>query len=284
MIVTTRLFVSVFLLAASLAASAPPASAQEPATPASPQTFEPKVGQPGKDVVWVPTPESLVELMLDMARVTKDDLVMDLGSGDGRNIIAAAKRGARGVGVEYNPDMVALSQRRANEAGVGDRARFVQGDMYEADISKASVMAIFLLTTNMEKLMPSFKSLAPGSRIVSNTFGFNDWDPDARDSVRDGSCSSWCESLLWIVPASAAGTWSIDGGTLTLTQKHQVLYGSLATLSGDEPISKAKMTGYDITFTIGQRTYTGRLQGNTMAGTVTGPTGSSDWKATRTSK
>jgi len=284
MIVTTRLFVSIFFVAASLAASAPPAAAQEPAAPASPQTFEPKVGQPGKDVVWVPTPESLVELMLDMAKVTKDDLVMDLGSGDGRNIIAAAKRGARGVGVEYNPDMVALSQRLANEAGVGDRARFVQGDMYEADISKASVMAIFLLTTNMEKLMPSFKSLAPGSRIVSNTFGFNDWDPDARDSVRDGSCSSWCESLLWIVPASAAGTWSVDGGTLTLTQKHQVLYGSLATVSGDEPISKAKMTGYDITFTIGQRTYTGRLQGNTMEGRVTGPTGSSDWKATRNSR
>ena len=284
MIVTTRLFVSIFFLAASLAASAPPAAAQEPAAPASPQTFEPKIGQPGKDVVWVPTPESLVELMLDMAKVTKDDLVMDLGSGDGRNIIAAAKRGARGVGVEYNPDMVALSQRLANEAGVGDRARFVQGDMYEADISKASVMAIFLLTTNMEKLMPSFKSLAPGSRIVSNTFGFNDWDPDARESVRDGSCSSWCESLLWIVPASAAGTWSVDGGTLTLTQKHQVLYGSLATVSGDEPISKAKMTGYDITFTIGQRTYTGRLQGNTMEGRVTGPTGSSDWKATRNSR
>jgi hypothetical protein len=209
---------------------------------------------------------------------------MDLGSGDGRNIIAAAKRGARGVGVEYNPDMVALSQRLANEAGVGDRAKFVQGDMYQADISKASVMAIFLLTTNMEKLLPSFKSLAPGSRIVSNTFGFNDWDPDARDAVRDGSCSSWCEALLWIVPASAAGTWSVDGGMLKLTQTHQILYGSLATVSGDEPISKAKMTGYDITFTIGQRTYTGRLQGDTMEGTVTGPSGSSAWKATRTSK
>jgi SAM-dependent methyltransferase len=281
MIVTTRFLVSV-VLAAALAASAPPASAQEPAAPAAPQTYEPRVGQPGKDVVWVPTPPSLVELMLDMAKVTKDDFVMDLGSGDGRNIIAAAKRGARGVGVEYNPDMVALSSRLAKEAGVADRATFVQGDMYEADISKATVMAIFLLTTNMEKLLPSFQSLAPGSRIVSNTFSFSNWDPDARESVRDGSCSSWCESLLWIVPASAAGTWALDTGTLKLTQTHQIVYGSLSTVAGDEPISKARMTGYDITFTIGQRTYTGRLQGNTMEGTVTGPDGTGPWKATRT--
>ena len=136
----------------------------------------------------MPTPPSLVELMLDMAKVTKDDFVMDLGSGDGRNIIAAAKRGARGVGVEYNPDMVALSIRLARKRPASaDKASFVQGDMYEADISKATVMAIFLLPTNMEKLLPSFQSLAPGSRIVSNTFGFNDWDPDARESVEDGS-------------------------------------------------------------------------------------------------
>jgi SAM-dependent methyltransferase len=280
MIVTPRQFVSVLALTALLSASAP-AAAQEPAAPAASQTYEPRVGQPGKDVVWVPTPPSLVELMLDMAKVTKDDFVMDLGSGDGRNIIAAAKRGARGVGVEYNPDMVALSTRLATEAGVADRATFVQGDMYEADISKATVMAIFLLNTNMEKLLPSFQSLAPGSRIVSNTFGFNNWDPDARESVRDGSCSSWCESLLWIVPASAAGTWMIDGGTLKLTQTHQIVYGALSTVAGDEPISKARMTGYDITFTIGDRTYTGRLQGDTMEGTVSGPDGSRPWKAVR---
>ena len=283
MITTTRLFVPITMLAAALALQARPVAAQEPAAPASPQTYEPRVGQPGKDVVWVPTPPSLVELMLDMARVTSDDFVMDLGSGDGRNIIAAAKRGARAVGVEYNPDMVALSTRLAQEAGVGDRATFVQGDMYEADISKASVMAVFLLTANMEKLLPSFQSLAPGSRIVSNTFGFNTWDPDARDSVKDGSCSSWCEALLWIVPAPAAGTWIIDGGTLKLTQTHQVLYGTLSTPAGDEPISRAKMTGYDIAFTAGGRSYTGRLQGNAMEGTVAGPGGSSAWKATRVS-
>jgi hypothetical protein len=142
-------------------------------------------------------------------------------------------------------------------------------------------MAIFLLTTNMDKLMPSFKSLAPGSRIVSNTFSFSEWDPDARDSVKDGSCSSWCESLLWIVPAQAAGRWTIDGGTLTLTQIHQVLYGTLATTSGDLPVSQARMRGYEITFTAGGRTYTGRLEGTTMQGSVTGPDGTRTWKAIR---
>jgi SAM-dependent methyltransferase len=277
--VVRYLTIAAGVLALPLAAL--PAAAQEPTPSATQQPYEPRVGQPGKDVVWVPTPPSLVELMLDMAKVTRDDLVMDLGSGDGRNIIAAAKRGARGIGVEYNPDMVALADRLAREAGVGDKASFMQGDMYEADISKASVMAIFLLPTNMEKLLPSFKSLAPGSRIVSNTFSFNEWDADARRRVEDGSCSSWCEALLWIVPAQASGAWMMDGSTLRLTQTHQVLYGSLSTSSGDEPISKAKMMGYDITFTAGDRTYTGRLRGNTMEGTFSGPGGSGAWKAVK---
>jgi SAM-dependent methyltransferase len=259
-----------------------PARAQDvPAPAARQQPFEPQIGQAGKDVVWVPTPPSLLDLMLDLAKVTKDDFVMDLGSGDGRNIIAAAKRGARGVGVEYNPDMVALSTRLAQEAGVADRATFVRGDMYEADISKANVMAVFLLPSNMEKLLPSFKTLAPGSRIVSNTFGFSDWDPDVRETVKDGACASWCEALLWIVPAQAAGTWSLQDGTLKLTQMHQVLYGSLTSLNGDEAISKAKMRGFEITFTVGGRTYTGTLNGDTMSGTVTDPNGPRAWKAVR---
>lgn len=268
------------LAAAALGGGPILAQAQGPQTPAAPQEqpYEPRVGQAGKDVVWVPTPPSLLELMLNMAKVTKDDFVMDLGSGDGRNIIAAARRGARGVGVEYNPDMVALSRRRAEEAGVSQLASFVQGDMYEADISKANAMVIFLLPTNMDKLMGSFKSLAPGSRIVSNTFSFSEWDADAREAVKDGSCESWCESLLWIVPAQAAGTWSMEQGTLTLTQVHQVLYGSLNGVSGNETISRARMRGYDVTFTVGERTYTGTLKGDTMTGTVDG---GGSWKAVR---
>jgi SAM-dependent methyltransferase len=277
--ITSRLALVALLVTAVSGAAA--AQQPAPAPPQTPEPYTPRVGQAGKDVVWVPTPPALLDLMLDLAKVTKDDFVMDLGSGDGRNIIAAAKRGARGVGVEYNPDMVALSNRLAREAGVADLATFVQGDMYEADISKATVMAVFLLPVNMEKLLPSFKSLAPGSRIVSNTFGFKEWDPDTRATVKDGTCSDWCEALLWIVPAQAAGDWMVDGGTLKLTQLHQVLYGTLSGVSGDKPVAKGRMRGYDVTFAIDDRTYTGRLQGDAIEGTVTGPGGSRPWKASR---
>src|SRR5688572_25747293 len=155
-----------------------------------PVPFEPVVGQAGKDVVWVPTPESLVEKMLDMAAVTPQDVVMDLGSGDGRNIIAAAKRGARAVGVEYNPEMVALSQRLAREAGVGDKATFIQGDMYEADISASTVMALFLLPDNLTKLRDKFLRLKPGTRLVLNTFGIPEWEADVTETI-GGDCPSW---------------------------------------------------------------------------------------------
>jgi precorrin-6B methylase 2 len=147
------------------------AAQQAPAKPAAEEEFVPQVGQAGKDVVWVPTPPELVEAMLELAKVTAQDFVMDLGSGDGRNIIAAAKRGARAIGVEFNPKMVVLSRRNAQTAGVGERATFIEGDMNQADISKASVMALFLLPSNMLVLRPKFLDLRPGSRIVSNTFG-----------------------------------------------------------------------------------------------------------------
>ncbi|MDB5864691.1 MAG: methyltransferase, partial [Betaproteobacteria bacterium] len=142
------------------------------------ETFKPSVGQEGKDVVWVPTPPVLVEKMLDMARVTPQDFVMDLGSGDGRNVIAAAKRGARALGVEYNPKMVEFSTRTAEQEGVADKAKFVQGDMYEADISQATVLALFLLPENLRKLTQKFLDLNPGTRIVANHFGIDGWEAD----------------------------------------------------------------------------------------------------------
>jgi ubiquinone/menaquinone biosynthesis C-methylase UbiE len=166
------------------------------------QDFKPESGQPGKDVVWVPTSPALVEKMLDLAKVTKDDFVMDLGSGDGRMVIAAAKRGARALGVEYNPDMVKLSQKLASEAGVADRATFVQGDMYEADISKATVLALFLLPENLRRLEPKFRALRPGTRIVVNTFGIPEWSPDATEVLTE-DCTSWCTAMLYRVAAAA---------------------------------------------------------------------------------
>ena len=243
-----------------------PASAQQADAP-----FVPTVGQAGKDVVWVPTPPELVEKMLEMAKVTPQDFVMDLGSGDGRNVIAAAKRGARSLGVEYNPDMVALSKRSADQAGVSDKATFVEGDMYEADISKASVMALFLLPSNMLKLRPKFFNLAPGSRIVSNTFGMEDWTPDETASLPN--CTDWCNVLLWIVPAKVEGTWTLPQGQLTLRQNFQMLSGTL----GNTSISEGTLRGNDITFKAGGAQYTGRVIGNTMEGT----SGGTRWTATR---
>ena len=232
-------------------------------------------GQAGKDVVWVPTPEVTVQKMLDIAKVTPQDYVMDLGSGDGRNIIAAAKRGAQGLGVEYNPDMVALSRRRAAEAGVAEKALFVQGDMYEADISKASVMALFLLPDNMNKLLPKFLALKPGSRIVSNTFTMDGWPPDHTETMPD--CSSWCTVLLWVVPANAAGVWQLPQGTLTLNQEFQHVAGTLGTTA----IADGKLDGEQITFTVGNARYAGRVNGTVIEGTVTTGTSTTTWRATR---
>jgi SAM-dependent methyltransferase len=221
--------------------------------------------------------------MLDLAQLTKDDYVIDLGSGDGRNIIAAAQRGARGLGVEFNPEMVELSRRMARDKGVADRASFVEGDMYEADISQATVMAIYLLPANLDKLLPRFQALTPGTRIVANTFGFSDWDPDARDKVKESACSDWCEALLWIVPAKVAGTWRLDqdGGTIAFTQMHQVLYGSMTVGITPAAVSNARMRGRDITFSVGETVYTGRVDGTVMQGTATGPDGTRAWSATR---
>jgi hypothetical protein len=238
------------------------------------QPFVPTVGQAGKDVVWVPTPPELVEKMLDLAKVTPQDFVMDLGSGDGRNIIGAAKRGARATGVEYNGKMVELSRRMASEAGVSEKATFIEGDMYEADISKASVLALFLLPSNMMVLRPKFLNLAPGSRIVSNTFGMEGWTPDESETVPN--CTDWCNALLWIVPAKVQGTWRLAQGQLTLKQEFQVLSGTL----GNTAITDAKLRGNEITFTAGTTKYSGRVNGNTMEGTA----GAARWTATRVSE
>ena len=146
------------------------------ATAVHADTQEPYVGQPGKDVVWVPTPYTLVEKMLDMARVTPKDYVIDLGSGDGRNVIAAAKRGARALGVEYDRQLLEVARKNAADAGVADKARFVHGDKFEADISKATVLALFLLPDNLRKLKPKFEKLRPGTRIVTNGFEIDGWE------------------------------------------------------------------------------------------------------------
>jgi 2-polyprenyl-3-methyl-5-hydroxy-6-metoxy-1,4-benzoquinol methylase len=175
------------------------ALAQAPqATQQAPSIYEPSVGQKGKDVVWVPTPQVVVDKMLDIAGMTARDYVMDLGSGDGRLVITAAKRGARALGIEYNPDMVELARRNAEKAGVAGRAKFVKADLFETDFSEATVITMFLLPDINLRLRPKLLRLKPGTRIVSNTFTMAEWKPDATaDLGTEAGCNaSWCTALL----------------------------------------------------------------------------------------
>ena len=243
------------------------ANAYAQAAPSAQQPFTPSNGQAGKDVVWVPTPQATVDNMLELTHVTAKDHVIDLGSGNGITVISAAKRGATAVGVEFNPDMVALSQRLAKEAGVADKTRFIQGDLFEADLSKATVITLFLLTEINERLRPKLLDLAPGTRIASNTFTMGDWEPDAKASTP--SCTSWCTALTWVVPAKVAGTWRLGQQTLTLEQHYQHVSGTL----GSTPITAGKLKGSEISFAAGGQEYTGRVNGKTITGT--------SWSATR---
>ncbi|HYA30368.1 MAG TPA: class I SAM-dependent methyltransferase, partial [Acidobacteriota bacterium] len=162
--------------------------------------FQPQVGQEGKDVIWVPTPQALVDKMLEMGKVTEHDYVIDLGSGDGRTVITAAKRGAKALGIEYNPEMVELSRRNAAREGVSNRASFTKADLFESDFSQATVITMFLLPDINLKLRPKILTLKPGTRIVSNSFTMGDWSADDTVNVKD-NCISYCTAYLWIVPA-----------------------------------------------------------------------------------
>lgn len=244
-----------------------PALAQQPDEP-----FEPYSGQAGKDVVWVPTPDRSVEKTLDLAGLKPEDYVIDLGSGDGRMVIAAARRGARGHGVEYNPKMVDYARKRAQEAGVADRAQFVEGDMYVADISQATVMPLFLLSQNLDQLVPNFLKLRPGTRIVTVTYTITDWEHDETADVGP-NCREWCSMFKYIVPANANGVWKMDGAELVVTQKFQKFTGKL----GAATLEDGRLHGDEISFTVNGVAYYGSVAGDEMRGVRPSP-----WRATRT--
>ena len=246
-------------LALLLAASGMLALAQAPAA------YEPQPFQEGKDVVWVPTPQVLVDKMLDMAKVTPADFVMDLGSGDGRTVITAARRGARAMGVEYNPDMVELSKRNAEKVGVAAKATFVKADLVETDFSRATVITMFLLPEINLKLRPKILDLKPGTRIVSNSFDMGDWQADetAALSTTDGCMPSYCTALLWIVPAKVAATYKTPHGELILKQEFQLLSGTLNS-GGKTAVVVGRVRGEDITFTTEGREYRARLKGGNL--------------------
>jgi precorrin-6B methylase 2 len=267
-LVFRRALITVCLSLATVAASA------QTAPPVQQKPFEPQVGQAGKDVVWVPTPQTLVNKMLDIAKVTPQDYLMDLGSGDGITVITAAKRGITARGIEYNPEMVELSKRKAKEAGVSDKATFEKADIFETDFSKATVITMFLLPQLNLKLRPQLLELKPGTRLVSNTFTMEDWQADETAKVTE-DCVSWCTALLWIVPAKVEGTWQTPQGPLTLTQQFQMVSGTL----GSTPISDGRLRGDQIEFKVGTTHYTGRVNGNQMTGTTSDR--NTNWSATK---
>ncbi len=257
-------FAAAVTLACAL--SAPGAFAQPTNEP-----FEPYSGQAGKDVVWVPTPDKSVEATLNLAGLQPSDYVIDLGSGDGRMVIAAARRGARGHGVEFNPKMVDYARKRAEEAGVADRAQFVEGDMYVADISKATVMPLFLLPQNLDELVPNFLKLRPGTRIVTVTYTITDWDHDETAEVGP-DCREWCRMFKYIVPANASGAWKLGDADLVVTQKYQKFTGKL----GAATLENGRLHGDEISFTVGGVSYYGSVTGGEMRGVRPHA-----WRATR---
>ncbi len=234
--------------------------------------YQPEVGQSGKDVIWVPTPDSLVAKMLSMAKVTAKDVVIDLGSGDGRTVIAAAKIGAEAQGIEYNPDMVALSTKRAAEAGVTGKAKFMKADIFESDFSKATVMTMYLLPELNLRLRPKLLEMKPGTRLVSHAFTMGEWEPDEQASV-DGR-----NAMLWIVPAKVQGNWTLKGGgaaayDVVLAQEFQKLSGTARQGQHSAKIEEGRVNGEQVSFSFAgaggtKQRFAGKINGTHMDGTL----------------
>ena len=242
--------------------------------------YVPEIGQKGKDVVWVPTPNELVDAMLKLAKVTADDYVIDLGSGDGRTVIAAAKIGAHAVGVEYNPDMVTLSKRNSIHEGVSGNTEFVQADLFEFDLSKATVITMFLLPEINLKLRPRLLELKPGTRIVSNTFTMGEWEADY-EVTTDENWNSWNTALMWIIPARIEGTWQLGDSELIIRQEFQMIHGVLRKGANEYPVTDGRLSGNDITFKINGNLYTGIVDNAIMKGTMTDSSSEKEWTAAR---
>jgi SAM-dependent methyltransferase len=243
-------------------------------------SFVPHVGQAGKDVIWVPTPDDLVNKMLEIAEVTDKDYLIDLGSGDGRTVIAAAKLGAKALGIEYNPGMVELSKKNAEIAGVSGKTKFVRADLFEADLTEATVITMFLLPEINLKLRPRLLDLKPGTRIVSNTFTMGEWTPDTEVNT-DNTSNSWYTALMWIVPAKVEGTWKLEGGELTIRQEFQMIFGTFRSGNKTSLVTDGRLKGDLITFKMNDATYSGHITGKTtMTGTASAPSGKWDWIAT----
>ena len=257
------------------------------ALPAAAQkAYEPQVGQSGKDVIWVPTPDEVVDRMLRMAQVTKDDLVYDLGAGDGKIAIAAAKKfGARSVGIEYEPEMAKHAQGNVEKAGVAARARVIRGDIFVTDFSQATVVTMYLLPGLNLKLRPTILSMRPGTRVVSHSFTMEDWEADEISSM-DGR-----RAYFWLVPANVNGGWTIETGgekaELSFEQRFQKIEGTVGLGHTQGGLRNARLSGFNISFTYVdnngvKRDYTGRVTGGKMEGSFRSDNGTEGrWVATK---
>ena len=251
--------------------AAPFAHAQ---TPSDKGGFEPVVGQSGKDVIWVPTPLTLIDKMLEMAKVTPNDYLVDLGSGDGRTVIAAARRGVRALGLEYNPDMVALSEREAQKAGVTDKAAFQRADIFTTDFTRATVVTMYLLPSLNLKLRPQLLDMKPGTRLVSHAFSMGDWEPDESAYAEDR------RAMLWIVPAKVGGNWrvqidapGVQPGDASFKQTYQKIEGTMRVARENHALFDARVRGDEVRFTVLEtpnlrRDFVGKVEGDRMFGTV----------------
>lgn len=247
-----------------------------------PETYVPKRGQVGKDVMWLPTSDDLVLKMLDAAKVGPQDELVDLGAGDGKIPIAAARHfGARAWGIEYNKDLAALAQRNAQRAGVAERVRIVHGDIFKEDFSKATVVTMYLLEELNAQLRPTILDMKPGTRVLSNTFSMGDWEPDEVIKVTNGT------GYFWTVPAKVAGLWNLSGlheksmATLKLDQTFQRV-GGLLTLQGKaQTLLGARLEGAALQFSFINedgvlKAVKVLVNGNALSGEVTGPYGMVD--------
>ena len=248
--------------------------------------YEPQVGQAGKDVIWVPTPDDVVERMLRMAQVTPNDYVVDLGAGDGKIAIAAAKKfGARALGIEYNPEMAKHAQRNVEKAGVTARARIIQGDIFVTDFTQASVVTMYLLPALNLKLRPQILAMRPGTRVVSHSFNMEDWEPDETSNL-DGR-----RAYFWLVPANIAGTWNLESGgerhELALEQRYQKVDGSITLKGMQAGLRDTRLRGAALSFAYVdqngmRRDFSGRVNGNRMEGSFRAENGAEGkWSAAK---
>jgi hypothetical protein len=240
--------------------------------------YKPQVGQSGKDVVWVPTPDELVQRMLRMAKVTPQDIVYDLGAGDGKIAIAAGKLGANAVGIEYNPDMAKLAQCYVQAEGLTGKTRIIQGDIFKEDFSKATVITMYLLPELNLRLRPTLLNMKPGTRVTSHQFTMGDWEPDETAEIE------YRTAYLWIVPAKVEGSWMLreqGGGNaqypVSLTQKYQKVSGDVSVAGNKQPLVGATLRGDELGFAFNDekgvtRKFTGTVRGNEISGVLKGGT------------